>query len=335
MFKKPFRAHELIRMRKILILLVSCLLFLVACFFWYFQSISPVCKENCQNQIFVVDKGEGLGEVAQRLENEQLIHSSLAFQFLATKLGISRKIQAGDFRLNPKMSADEIAQELTHGSLDRWITIIEGLRREQIADKLADSGLEKFNQEEFLEETKNLEGKLFPDTYLFPKEAEAKKIVEILANNFQKKSPQPSKETLILASIVEREARHSEDRPIVAGILLKRLEQGWPLQADATVQYAVATQQYSNLAMKQSSNFDWWPKSLIKEDLKIKSLYNTYLYQGLPPGPICNPGLASIEAVLNSQETDYWFYLSDNEGKMHYAKTAEEHQENIEKYLLQ
>lgn len=265
------------------------------------------------------------------MEQEKLIRSSLVFQFLATKLGISRKIQAGDFRLNPKMSAEEIAKELTHGSLDRWVTIIEGLRREEIAEKLVESELEKFEKEEFLQESKNLEGKLFPDTYLFPKEADAKKIMEILTKNFQKKTPQPTKEVLILASVIEREARHSEDRPIVAGILLKRLEEGWPLQADATIQYAVA----SAKCKAQSAKCEWWPKSLTKEDLKIKSSYNTYLYQGLPPGPICNPGLASIEAVLNSQETDYWFYLSDNQGIIHYAKTAEEHQENIGKYLLQ
>jgi len=266
------------------------------------------------------------------LEQEKLIRSSLAFQFLATKLGISRKIQAGDFRLNPEMSAEEIAKELTHGSLDRWVTIIEGLRREEIAEKLGESGLEKFDKEEFLQESKNLEGKLFPDTYLFPKEADAKKIMEILTKNFQKKTPQPTKEVLILASVIEREARHSEDRPIVAGILLKRLEEGWPLQADATVQYAVAT---AHCSLLTADCQEWWPKNLTKEDLKIKSPYNTYLYQGLPPGPICNPGLASIEAVLNPQKTDYWFYLSDTQGIIHYAKTAEEHQENIEKYLLQ
>lgn len=316
----------------LILLIVFCLLSTVFCFLWRW-AISPVCQENCQNKIFIIAKGEGLGEVAQRLEQEKLIRSSLAFQFLATKLGISRKIQAGDFRLNPKMSAEEIAQELTHGSLDRWVTIIEGLRREEIGQSLASNFQfpdSNFQYEEFLEETKNLEGKLFPDTYLLPKEADAKKMIEVLTKNFQKKTPQPTKEVLILASIIEREARHSEDRPIVAGILLKRLEEGWPLQADATVQYAVA----SAKCKAQSAKCEWWPKSLTREDLKIKSLYNTYLYQGLPPGPICNPGLASIEAVLNSQETDYWFYLSDTQGIIHYAKTAEEHQENIEKYLL-
>lgn len=279
----------------------------------------------------MVEKGESLGSVSQRLENEHLVRSSLAFQILATKEGITRKIQAGDFRLNPKMAPLEITRELTHGTLDRWVTIIEGLRREQIAEKLSESGLEKFSKEEFLEETKNLEGKLFPDTYLIPRDADAKKIVEILTKNFQKKTPLPSREVLILASIVEREARSKEDRPIVAGILLKRLARDWPLQADATIQYALA----SAKCIAHSAECEWWPKKLTREDLKIKSPYNTYLYSGLPPTPICNPGLAAIEAVLNPAETDYWFYLSDSQGKMHYAKTAEEHEENISKYLLE
>lgn len=315
----------------IILFVVCCLLFVVG-FLWCQWATAPLCQKDCQAEIFVVSKGEGLGEIAQHLEEEKLIRSSVAFQILAIRLGITRKIQAGDFRLNPKMTPGEIAQELTLGTLDRWVTIIEGLRREQIAEKLEESGLEKFSKEEFLGETKNLEGKLFPDTYLIPKDADAKRIVEILTKNFAKKTPSPTQETLILASIVEREAKHKEDRPIVAGILLKRLEKDWLLQADATIQYAVAT---AHCSLVTDHCEDWWPKKLTREDLKIKSSYNTYLYPGIPPGPICNPGLAAIEAVLNPVESEYWFYLSDREGNMHYAKTASEHEENIEKYLLQ
>jgi UPF0755 protein len=319
-----------------ILLIVICLL-ATAFGFWWVWATAPICSADCQNKIFIINKGEGSNEVGQRLEQEKLIRSSFAFQLLATKLGISRKIQAGDFRLNPRMSPEEIAQELTLGTLDRWITLIEGWRREQMAAEISaelegEEGL--FNQAEFLTLTKNLEGKLFPDTYLIPKEADAEKVVSMLTANFEKKTKdlEVDQKSLILASILEREARHPADRPIVAGILLKRLEQGWPLQADATVQYAVA----SAKCIAQSAKCDeWWPKSLTKEDLKIKSAYNTYLNQGLPPAPICNPGLASIEAVLNSQATDYWFYLSDNQGIIHYAKTGAEHQGNIEKYLSQ
>ncbi|MFZ5365713.1 MAG: endolytic transglycosylase MltG [Patescibacteria group bacterium] len=322
-------------MKKVLFFILLSSLFFLLSWLWWSWATSPACQKDCQPKIFVVSKGESLGSVSQRLENEKLIRSSVAFQILATSQGITRKIQAGDFRLNPKMAPLEIARELTHGTLDRWVTIIEGLRREQIGQYLASNFQfpdSNFQYEEFLEQTKNLEGKLFPDTYLIPREADAKKIVEILTKNFAKKTPLPTREVLILASIVEREAKYSQDRPIVAGILLKRLAKNWPLQADATVQYAVGSKKCEGRSEKCE---DWWPKNLTREDLKIKSPYNTYLYPGLPPGPICNPGLAAIKAVLDPQSTDYWYYLSDKEGKMHYAKTSEEHQENITKYLLQ
>ena len=314
-------------------LVIACFLLLVSGY-WWLRATSPLCSADCQNKIFIINKGEGSGEVAQRLEQEKLIRSSLAFQLLVTKLGISRQIQAGDFRLNPGMSPEEIAQELTLGTLDRWLTLIEGWRREQMAEEIAaelegEEGF--FYQSEFFELTKNLEGKLFPDTYLIPKEADAQKVVNYLTTNFDKKTNDLdiNQQTLILASIVEREAKFPEDRPIIAGILLNRLRKGMPLQVDATVQYAKANKECT----LENLGCEWWSKSLSKQDKQINSPYNTYLYIGLPPTPICNPGLASIKAALNPQETDYWFYLSDGQGYTHYARTLEEHNDNIEKYL--
>lgn len=316
--------------KKVLIFSVFCGLFFVLGWFWWAWAASSSCFGDCQTKVFVVRKGEGLGLVAQRLEEEKLIRSSLAFQILATRLGLTRKIQAGDFRLSPGMSPEEIVQQLTHGTLDLWATLIEGRRREEIAEQLTKSGLEDFDQTEFLKLTQNLEGQLFPDTYLFPKEADAQRIVSLLAANFKKKTSSlgADKQTLILASIVEREAKYEVDRPVVAGIILKRLNEGWPLQVDATIQYAVGTQRCQG-----RNECEWWPKRLTKEDLAIKSPYNSYLSVGLPPSPICNPGLASIKATLNSQKTDYWYYLSDSQGRMHYAKTFEEHRQNIVQYL--
>lgn len=321
--------------RKSVIFLVVCCLLLIACGFWFYWASQPACSTNCQNKIFVIKKGESLGEIAQNLEEEGLVRSSLVFQFHAVKLGITRKVQAGDYRLNPKMSPGQIAQEMTHGTLDRWITLIEGWRREEIAQEV-DEGLageqSQFNKEEFLGLTRELEGSLFPDTYLIPKEADAQRVVELLIANFNKKTKDLGldQKTLTLASIVEREAKHAEDRPLVAGVLLNRLNAGMLLQADATVQYAIATQ---DSKLKTQNSITWWPGRLTREDLQIDSSYNTYKYTGLPPGPICNPGLASIKAALNPQETDYWYYLSDQEGNIHYSQTLEEHQENIEKYL--
>ena len=319
--------------------LVTALIFFVAIFGWWQWSLLPVEPSSDSSQLFVIQKREDLSSVARRLKEEGLIRSSFGFKILVLLKGISGKIQAGDFRLKSSMTPEELAQFLTHGSLDVWLTFPEGWRREEIARRLV-ANLEGFDEQEFLTLTTNLEGYLFPDTYLVPKDATSQTIMAIFQNNFEKQWPLELKEVtrregltqkqvLILASVVEREARHGEDRPIIAGILLKRWRDDWPLQTDATIQYAIA----SAKCKVQSAKCEWWPKKLTKTDLEIDSPYNTYQYKGLPPAPICNPGLASIEAVVYPQETPYWFYLSDREGEMHYAETVEEHNENISRYL--
>lgn len=305
--------------------------FLVVGIIWWKTSLTAVDPKERTPIIFVVAKGEGVREIASRLKKEGLIRDQIAFFLLIKKLGIDQALQAGDFRLNPAMDAKTIAQTLTKGMLDIWVTILEGWRDEEIALKMAQEL--SLPEQEFLKYSQ--EGYMFPDTYLIPKEATAAAIVEILKNNFDKKFSQDlqneahkrgltKEEVVILASIVEKEASGEEDRDIIAGILLKRLKKDWPLQADATIQYALGYQ-----AVERT----WWKKDLIDADKKIKSPYNTYLNPGLPSAPIANPGLASIKAVIFPQETDYWYYLHDPEGKVHFAKTIEEHEANINKYL--
>ena len=281
--------------------------------------------------------------MADRLEGESLIRSSLAFRILVLTRGLAGSIQAGDFRLRPSLTIEEVSYVLTHGTLDVWLTFPEGWRREEFGRRLA-ANLEEFGYEEFLTKTKELEGCLFPDTYLMPKEASSSAVIKIIDRNFEKKFSSElerqgknkgltQKQVLTLASIVEREAKNDKDRPLIAGILIKRWRNDWPLQADATVQYALGTQRARRLAGDQWKDFDWWPKKITKDDLKMDSPYNTYEYKGLPPAPICNPGLASIKAVIAAEESEYWFYLSDPSGTVHYAKTAEEHNRNITQYL--
>jgi UPF0755 protein len=258
---------------------------------------------------------------------------------MAYKEGIASELQAGDFRLSPSMNLFEITQNLTHGTVDIRLTIPEGFRREEIAETLVDTfakqGVE-FNKEDFVLKTKNLEGSLFPDTYLIPKTASAEQVVKYFTDNFNKKfstltnnSGLNKRQMVILASLIEREAKRDKDRPIIAGILLKRLKKGWPLQVDATVQYAKA----NVVCQKPGESCNWWAV-VSSGDLKdIESLYNTYKYQDLPPTAICNPGLSSLKAAAGPQDSDYWFYLSDPSGNMHYAVTNEEQEKNISKYL--
>lgn len=291
----------------------------------------PLCSKNCQSKIFLVKKGESFTSVANRLEKEGLIRSAAVFHFISWQEQSINKIQAGDFRLSPQDSPAEIALKITKGTLDVWLTFLEGWRREEIAKKISSAGLVNFKTEDFLLLTKDLEGQLFPDTYLIPRDANAEKIANILHQNYQKKVLNVEQNTLIMASIIEREIKNPQDRKIISGILWKRLKNNWPLQADATVQYAVAS---AKCRLRSAECEDWWPKNLTKADLAIKSSFNTYLHQGLPPAPISNPGLNAIEAAISPLSSDYWFYLSDSEGVTHYAKTDEEQAANIQKYLL-
>lgn len=283
---------------------------------------------------FVVNRGESTRTIARRLEKQGLIRNKIVFLVYLRLSDQTGQLQAGSFKLSPNKSVPDLVEELKHGRVDIWITFIEGQRREEYAQLLD----EKFDlpQEEFLRLTRGKEGQLFPDSYLLPTDVIVPQVVKQLTDNFEKKWQMVDNQTelsqnqvLILASLIEREVKTDQARPIVAGILIKRLRNDWPLQVDASVQYGKA----NVTCNKQHEVCNWWPK-VTKRDLKtIDSLYNTYIYKGLPPRPICNPSLDSIKAVVNYQPTDYWYYLSDKQGRMRYAKTVEEHNRNISKYL--
>lgn len=297
---------------------------------WWQDAISSVDASNTAPQEFVIKQGEGVRGIAARLSQQNLIRSSTGFYILVKLKGTEKQIQAGDFRLNRSMDALAVAKELTHGSFDVWVTTLEGWRSEEIATKLTKEL--DIPQSEFL--TYSHEGYMFPDTYLIERNATAQAIAKLYLDTFDQKvsalrsdaklTGLPFDEAVTLASIVEREGRTDEDRPVIAGILLKRLKANWPLQADATLQYILGY---------QPAEKSWWKKVITDADKKIVSPYNTYLHTGLPPGPISNPGLASLTAVIHPKETDYWFYLHDTAGQAHFAKTIEEHNKNIETYL--
>ncbi|MEK9143874.1 MAG: endolytic transglycosylase MltG [Patescibacteria group bacterium] len=298
---------------------------------WWRDALASVDPQEPTSETFAVTRGEGVKSIAARLAAARLIRSPTGFYLLVKLMGIEHNLQAGDFRLNRRMDTKTIAGELTHGILDAWVTILEGWRVEEIAAKL-NKELD-IPESEFVKVAR--EGYMFPDTYLVPRDATVGAVAQLFTSTFDqkvdtamradaKKTGLTFPEVLTLASIVEREGRTDEDRPVIAGILLKRLKADWPLQADATLQYALGY---------QTGEKTWWKKNLFDEDKKITSLYNTYLHPGLPPGPIANPGLASIKAVIYPKETDYWYYLHDPKGGAHYAKTLEEHNSNISKYL--
>ncbi len=311
-----------------ILIVVLGILFLI----YYKEGTLPVNSQDKTYKTFVISRGESVNSIITNLHNQGLIRNKLPFFILLKIQGIDNSIQAGDFRLSTAMSAKQIAQELTTGTLDKWITIIEGLRVEEVANILAiEFGIPEV---EFISQAE--EGYLFPDTYLVPKEATLGAILTVFETNFNRRYSPPLREKaerlgfsdhklLTLASLVEREANNPDDMRRVASVMLKRLTVGMPLQIDATVQYAIGY---------QHNEKSWWKKNLSVSDLTINSPYNTYKNAGLPPGPIASPGLAAIEAVLNADpNTPYLYYISGTDGVMHYGRNLEEHNKNIAKYL--
>ncbi|MEJ2441650.1 MAG: endolytic transglycosylase MltG [Patescibacteria group bacterium] len=329
-------------MKRLIIPIFLAVILILGSLLWWKENSQPVSSDE-EMQSFVIPRGYSALQTGNKLSNQGLIKSSLAFKFYVQLTAQSKKIQAGEYLLSPSFSLFEIVSQLTKGPREIWITIPEGLRREEIANKyltsLNKTGSEAVEfRQEFLSSTTGKEGYLFPDTYLFPKTASASAIANKMLSTFDLKIDSEMEEAInnsgynlnqiiTLASLLERETITNEERPVVAGILWKRVEAGWPLQVDAAVQYAIATADCQG-----KIECEWWP-ILTKEDLAINSSYNTYKYPGLPPAPIASPGLSSIKAAIFPEDSPYWFYLHDADGEIHYAETLEEHNANVSRYL--
>jgi UPF0755 protein len=318
-------------MNKLITIFLLLVIIIVGSVLWWKNGISPADSKNKNSVIFVVQKGSGLKEIAGKLAEAKLIKSRIIF-FVYTRLGkYEGKIQAGDFRLSPSMNIEEIAQNLTHGTLDIWITVPEGKRAAEIAETLKGK-IPTYNSS-WANSLITNEGYLFPDTYLIPKDANIEIIISQMRNNFDQKysgidvthSKLTKPQIVALASLIEREAITDGEKPIIAGILLNRLNEGMALQVDATIQYAKG---------QNPINKKWWEPVTVQEYKSVKSPYNTYLQIGLPPSPISNPGLEALRAAANPADTNYFYYIHDKNGKIRYAKTLEEHNANIQKYGL-
>jgi len=269
-----------------------------------------------QEKIFSIEKGERVLEIAEKLEKEGIIKNRFLFLIYAFLKGKHKKILTGKYELSPSMTIPQILEKFTKGETAKVkITIPEGFTIKDIEEKLK------------VDLPDELEGYLFPDTYYLPIDFKAEDLVKVMRENFNKKiapylpeierQGKSLKDVIILASLVEKEVKTKEDKEIVAGILWKRLKVKMPLQVDATITYITG---------KKTTK-------ITLEDLQIDSPYNTYKYPGLPPAPICNPGLESILAVIYPKETDYWYYLTTPEGKTIFSKTFLEHKIAKEKYL--
>lgn len=347
-------------MKKILIvisiLLATVIIVGFAAYRWWSSNTAPV-SQSSEVVNFTIPRGYSASQVGEKLYKERLIRNPLAFKIYVQFFDKTKRINAGRFGLSEDMDLFEIIKKLQGGPLEIWVTIPEGLRKEEIVEIFikslhkGDSEAQEF-REEFLDLASSKEGNLFPDTYLFPPEASASIVVNKLTDTFEKKIDSDMREDLVtykyslfevvtMASIIEREAKSNEERPVIAGILWKRLETpGWLLQADASVQYGVANVKCqmslrAGGSQKPEENVkcdNWWP-ILTKEDLQLDSPYNLYKYKDLPPTPISNPGIVSIKAALYPQDSSYWFYIHDANGVIHYAEDITEHNRNVKVYL--
>lgn len=313
---------------------------------------------------FVVEPGTPAKVIAEDLQRAGLIDDALLFEAYVRSTGIAQKLEAGTFTLSPQMTLIEIAQALQHGVAPALtVTVPEGWRLEQTADhlnrtKVLDgdeyrrmatevdlSALDPEARREydflaFHPAGTSLEGYLFPSSYEIPaQDASAADLIKRQLDQFGAQvmpvyweavargaTRRELHDVLTLASIVEREAVLDEERPLIAGVYLNRLDRNMKLEADPTVQYAMGY---------QPATGQWWktPVTLAEYD-QVDSPYNTYLYSGLPPAPIASPGLASIEAVLYPTEHDYLYFVAapDGSGRHVFSQTFTEHLENVQRY---
>jgi UPF0755 protein len=291
--------------------------------------------------------GESAAQVIDSLKQAGIAEDANLLRLFLRYRGLDRGIEAGKYRLDGSMSIRELAASLQSASASSLaVTIPEGWRREQIAAYLA-TQLPGFSDADFLAASgaipagysfsdeapagATLEGFLFPETYLLDPDGSASDLVARMIATFELRVDEPLRtafrnqglslfQAVTLASIVEREAVVPEERPRIAAVFLNRLSAGMTLDADPTIQYALGFQPDGN----------WWKRALTFDDLELQSAYNTYRQQGLPPGPIANPGYASLEAVGFPADTNelYFRALCDGSGRHAFAETFEEHLQN-------
>lgn len=324
-----------------IILILILFIFLGAVKLDYDRALLNPNSDSGEKSTIEIKEGETVQSILDSLVENGLLKERFVYyaKFYIRVNDLGTKLQAGVYELPKNLSLKELIDALQTGrSEDVWVSIPEGLRKDEIAkivgEELSKYTTSNFSVSEFLSLTtdttfieslgltidvSDLEGFLFPDKYAFPREIDSREVIEILVENFKTKvgDNKYSYQDIILASIVEREGYNGNDRPIIAGIIIKRFNEGWLLQTDATLLYPVKD----------------WKHIITIQDKDDDNPYNTYKKIGLPPTPICNPGLQSIKAVWQPVESAYYYYIHDTNKNPHYGKTLDEHNSNVNKYL--
>ena len=322
------------------VFLCACLVFILVVFLSLGMAlflVSPAKRGGAEG-VFIVREGAAPREVADELDKKGIVRSKELFSLWIKCMGYGKTIKAGEYSLGPGMSPLAILEKLRRGLvIIHPVSIPEGLSRLQIAEMLEERGI--VGKEKFLSLTRNrvilerygiarpsLEGYLYPDTYQFPRGILPHTLIETMVRRFfqvtgplkdaAEKSGMKMDDVITLASIVEKETGLPEERPVIASVFLNRLKRGMRLDSDPTVIYGL-------------EGFDG---NLRKKDMSEPTPYNTYVISGLPPGPIANPGLAAIKAVVYPARTDYLYFVSRNDGSHHFSRTLEEHNRAVDTY---
>ena len=334
---------------KIFKIIISTFLILVVFVgvFIYFQ-IGPYDKNSKKEIVVEIPSGSTTKNIADILYKNKLIKNKIVFEYNAKVSNKSTEFKAGKYKLSQSQTNNEIIDIIASGKVYNdgiKVTIPEGMTYKETIDILVDKKLGKketyeklinspkdfYDEFEFLnqEDIVSLEGFLYPSTYYFDKKSSEKEVLSVFLNQFDKiynnqikeemiktKTDMTLQEVVNLASIVEKEAVLDDDRPVIASVFFNRLDIDMPLQSDATIQYA----------------FDKRKEIVLYKDLEIDSPYNSYKNKGLPPTPIANPSIKSIEAVLNPSETDYLYFVAKMDGGNNYSKTYDEHLKYVKEY---
>lgn len=297
---------------------------------------------NVENPVIIeISYGMPLDAIVKNLHENGVIKDAQKFKLLARFLRASKRVHAGEYEFKGELTPLKVLKFLTRGWVKKYSVVIpEGFTVKEIIALLISKKLGKeaefyklLSDNEFLKEfgLENLgvEGYLFPDTYIFYKGMSERALLSEMIKNFKRKLPLDAElkarsngltlhQAIILASIVQKETYRTDEMPLVAGVFYNRLRKGIPLQADPTVIYAIPD----------------FSGNLKKSDLRIKSPYNTYIHRGLPPGPICNPGLDAIKAVLEPARVPYLYFVSKNDGTHEFSVSLREHNKKVETYQL-
>ena len=327
-------------MRAVALVFIFCVLLVGSGGAWlWYSAYGDISKPLAQTRV-VIPRGATFSDIAHQLAESGVISNAFTFHVLARLRHSDAEVHAGAYRFPPHQSANAILQSLLTGGAQVavWVTLPEGFTAAQIAERFQQAGVGHAQalERSFLatpfdvsgQKTKNLEGYLFPSTYLVPVDASTEQIQKQLTDQFVKELPPNAAskakalgvtlpQAVTVASLVEREAKVDADRPHIAGVIYNRLKQKMPLQVDATIEYALPSH-------KTELSF---------ADLKIDSPYNTYLRDGLPPTPIANPGSASLRAALSPTKTGDLYYVYCGNGRHVFTKTLAEHQANVARCL--